>query len=44
MELLKQKLYKNMKLYGFTDPKTVRISEILDKKINKVQRRIIYEC
>lgn len=43
MELLKQKLYKCINLYGTTSPITVKISQLLDKEIIKEQRRISYE-
>ncbi|OSA92536.1 UNVERIFIED_ORG: sporulation protein Spo0E [Clostridium botulinum] len=44
MELLKQKLYRYINLYGVTNPETVKISQQLDQEIIKEQRRIIYEC
>lgn len=39
-EELRLELYKCIELYGFTDPRTVAISQALDKPITEEHKRI----
>lgn len=38
MEELRLELYKSIEQYGFTDPRTVAISQELDKPVNTEMR------